>query len=117
MLTGSLPPISRRSTYIETLELIDDDTGDAIDLTGAAITVEIRYGRSGDDYGWSGSYADHSATLESGAVTIPEDGIIQWRFEANSLRCVLPGSAWLSVLISRDGDTYEVARLSLPIED
>lgn len=116
MLTGSLPPVSRRSTYIETLELIDDASGDPIDLTGAAITVSIYDSAVVSDYGDVRSWpAALTATLGNG-VTVPETGIVQWRFEAGSLAC-LRRDATLSVIISRDGDTDEIARLSLPIED
>lgn len=118
MLTGSPPPISRRSTYIETLELIDDDTGDLIDLTGAAVSVEIRFNRTvGDDYGWLGRRADLVASLDDGRVAVPELGVIQWRFEAGAFDRIGPGSASLSVLIQRDGDTDKVADLILPFED
>lgn len=116
MLTGSLPPISRRATYIETLELIDDDTGDPIDLTGADIRVELCANIGRDDYGWWDWPATTSATLADG-ITVPEAGIVQWRFEAGRLSRFARGAAGLRVIISRDGDTDVVARLTLPVED
>lgn len=117
MLRGTLPPVSRRSTYIETLELIDDDTGDRIDLTGADITVEVFASCITDDYGFSGTdRGGVTVTRDAGGITVPEDGIIVWRYEAGALDG-LSGLATVSVLISRDGDSDEVARLLLPIQD
>ena len=116
MLTGQLPPVSRRSTYIETLELLDDETGDPIDLSGAAITVSVCRMLAADDYGAVCAASCATATLGAG-VTVPEPGIIVWRFEAGALGGIAPGVALLSVLISRDGDSYEALRALLPIED
>ena len=116
MLTGSLPPISRRSTYIETFEGIDDATGEPIDFTGADIKVEIFSDIGRDDYGWWDRAACLTATLTNG-VTMPDTGVIQWRFEAGSMSRFCRGLAGLRLTVSRDGDTDVLARLTLPIED
>lgn len=121
MVTGTLEPVSRRETYIETLEMIDDDTGQPINLSGATIIVEIRIGSVTHDGYDNGSYYYDttcqpflSADLTSG-VTIPALGVLQWRF--NDLSRLPNGPAHVAVLISRDGATSEVMNAILPVED
>ncbi len=108
MLTGSLPPITRRGTYIETTELTDE-AGSAIDLTGADIRVEVA--ENGE-----GCTPDLTASLDGG-VSVVAPGTIQWRFEAGAFDRFRLGLRRLRVLISRDGDTDVVASLTLPVED
>ena len=111
MFSGSLGPISRRATYIETLALVSDDDGLPLDLTGAAITVSIAPIQAGFPYP-RGVTAD----LTSG-VTVPAPGIIQWRFEQSAAQNFSCGLNRVSVVISRDGDTDEVLNATLPVED
>ena len=42
MFTGALPAVSNRETLNFVVEVFDDDTGEAFDITGSTVTVAIR---------------------------------------------------------------------------
>src|SRR5437764_9135425 len=106
MFTETLPSLSRKATYVETLELTSADDGSLIDLTGAAITVSLA--EPDDD-------AFATATVDGGGVTIVSPGVIQWRFEQPVMSRADVESYQLSVVISRDGDSTEILNASLPV--
>ena len=78
MIEGSLPPTTIYSTWSECVEIwsIDDDT--LMDLTSVTeITLKVRDPRS--------QFDEMTLTLSGGDITIPSQGIVQWRVEASQM--------------------------------
>lgn len=117
MFAGTLPPVSQRETYVEVIEVADDDTGEPFDLTGATITARIIGTSSADDYQFAPSYdtAVLTASLGSG-VTVVAAGTIEIRFEQGSIGGLAPALYRLTVEATRAGDTTQLVNLFLPVE-
>jgi hypothetical protein len=109
MFTGVLPPVSRRGTYTDTIELTSDDDGSLIDLSGLSAVV-VALSETGD------TTSVASVSLTSGVV-IPALGIIQWRFEQGVMGGLDQETYTLTVTVTGSGDTVEIVNASLPIGD
>ncbi|MCB5205004.1 hypothetical protein LH464_21290 [Neorhizobium sp. T786] len=110
MYEAQLNPISNRADWIETIELVDDDTGEVItDLTGVTAVVEVR--------SRAPCYRHLGGTTEDGRIIIADGGIIQWRFTAQEMRGLSPGPYEIGFTITRDGITEQELIGSLPVVD
>lgn len=109
MLRGNSPPVSRRATYEDFLELTDSDAPhDPIawaDVVSAVAEI-CRLDRDAPLL---------SASLNAG-VTLPADGIVKWRFEPEDLGSLRAGDYRLLVrLTTSAGDTVELLDAILPL--
>jgi hypothetical protein len=107
---GTLSPVSTRATWIETLEVFDDDTDERFDFsTATEITVEVRDKCGG---------ALLSGKLSRGDIILPEVGVMQWRFEVGQMNSLCGAHTYeIGVTIELDGDTTQVLIGRLPILD
>lgn len=83
MYVGTLPPVSTRAGWSIVREVVDDDTDESIDLTGATIAFEVRDQRDGAIV--------LSATTGNGKVTVTDTGVFQVNFPASEMRELEPG--------------------------
>lgn len=110
MYTAQLKPVSNRADWIETIELIDDDTGQIItDLSDVTVNVEVREAscRSRVLIGSS----------DDGHVTYPGNGIIQWMFSRSEMSALTADIYEIGVTVTRNGFTEQELIGSLPIVD
>lgn len=78
MFMGALPPASNRATWSVLYELVDSDTDEAIDISGAnEITVHVRDQRSKSPV--------LTGKLSSGEVAHVDTGIFRWTFSASQM--------------------------------
>lgn len=110
MYEAQLKPVSNRADWLETIELIDDDTGQVItDLTGVTVKVEVRqmpnYCRA------------LSGTTEDGHVTYPGYGVIQWHFTKSEMSNLSAGTYEIGVTVTLDDFTEQELIGSLPVVD
>lgn len=110
MYEAQLNPISNRADWIETIELIDDDTGAIIEnLDGVTAVVEVRS---------KSPYCRYlHGTTEDGRIIFAPGGIIQWRFTAQEMRALEAGPYEIGFTITRDGITEQELIGSLPVVD
>lgn len=94
MMKTQFPRASNRADWSETLELIDDDTGEVItDLTGVVIRVQVaarcnRY---------------LSAVTSDSHVTTSAFGTVTWTFPASEMSTLTPDTYDVGITLERDG--------------
>lgn len=109
MYVGSFPPVSTRADLTLTFSVEDDDTGDAVDLTGALIVIEARYPRS--------SSIAFTATTSNGKVTITDTGEFRLDIAAAEMSALPSGTYDIGCTIARDGETRQLVIGTLPVLD
>ena len=109
MYTGQVAVISNKATWqSDVIELIDDVTGTATDLTDPALTVDIVVTIRGitgsvQDYGTTPpSYVYATASIANGKVTVPGPGF-QWQFEDTDLSGMCAGTYCVGAKVTMDG--------------
>jgi len=110
MYEAILNPISNRADWIETIELIDDETGEVLtDLSGLSASVEIR---SRQPY-----CRRLGGTSNDGRIIFTDGGVIQWHFTVEEMRSLEPGLYQLGFTITREDVTEQELIAALPIID
>lgn len=110
MYEAQLPQVSNRADWIETIELVNDDTNEIItDLTGVTAVVEIRSREP--------RCRMLSGTTEDGHILFIGGGVIQWRFTVDEMKGLEPRTYDIGFTISRDGITEQELIGSLPVVD
>lgn len=100
MYGGSLGQISNKATWANGFQIIDAETDDLMDLTGAAITMKV--------YRLPGRSIVLTGSTDGGEVTIPALGLIDFRFEAEAMSSLGAGTYDASLIIVRAGDTDQL---------
>jgi hypothetical protein len=110
MYEANLKPVSNRADWIETIELVDDDTNDVIeDLSGVEVFIEVR---SRDPY-----HRCLSGSVDDGHIILIPGGVIQWQFTANEMHSLCAGTYEVGITVVRDGITEQELIGSLPVLD
>lgn len=100
------PRISNRADWVQTFDLIDDDTGEVItDLDDVTVRFQVR-----DD----GRQA-LTATTADGTVSTYPTGIIEVRFTASQMAALCPGTYEVGMTIERNGIVEQELIGSLPV--
>jgi hypothetical protein len=108
----TLPPVSNREDWDETLQLFDPDTGEAFDLGAVtALTLVV----------WD---PDSFATVLSGAlnagitITDSDQGVIAIHFAAGSMQALAPKNHAFRLGMTSGGATKDLILPGiLPVED
>lgn len=95
MYTGSLKPTTNRQTWSEIFELFDDETNEAIDLTGATVVMQFRE-------------QNCCTPRVSASITIVDTGKFEARIELDTMRSLCPQTYDVGCTIERDGETVEI---------
>lgn len=108
MLKARLGPISTRSDWILSIQIQDQDTGDAFDLTGASAEIAIR------------KIGEETVTVVSdtagGKITYPDTGIIHSEVLYGTYDFDV-AEYDVSLTLSRDGYTDTIIIGTLPVMD
>lgn len=111
MYDAQLKPVSNRADWLETIELIDDDTGQVItDLTGVTVKIEVRAGTPCYSRALAGSSDD-------GHVTFPGFGIVQWLFTRSEMSNLTAGTYEIGITVTLNDFTEQELIGSLPVLD
>lgn len=111
MLTGTLTPVSNQADWIECYELVDDDTGDLIDISDATeIVVEIKDCPNG-------RHARLTSSLEDATVSHVSTGIFQWVFTASQMSGLCAGTYDVRARITKDDIVTQLFIGYLPVLD
>lgn len=105
LVTRRTDPIYAGETWQEDLP-VTDENGSPLDLTDAAVKVELFYPNS--------RCAALTGEIGSG-VTIPSLGVISWRFEASQTADLCAGVYQVRVTATRDGVVAVLETYRLPI--
>lgn len=110
MYEAQLKPVSNRADWLETIELIDDDTGLVIsDLSGVTVNIEVRQ--------MPNSIRALSGSSDDGHVTYPGHGVIQWHFTKSEMSNLCAGTYEIGVTVTRSDLTEQELIGSLPVVD
>jgi hypothetical protein len=122
---GALPETSNRASYIENVELRDEN-GELIDLTGTQeIVFQIisptydNYTRDGYGLGFGGALGAQTliATLTNGKIAIIQLGVFQVKFTRSEMNTLPAGDYNVGVVIVRDEITTEIIIGTLPVRE
>jgi hypothetical protein len=112
MKTPTLPAISNQATWSDTVELIDKDTGDPMDLGDVTeITLKLRDKDSG-------------STVLSGSLTGGEiatvgddaDGTFQFTFSASTMSAICSSKTYeIGILVTTVTETDQVVLGTIPV--
>lgn len=110
MFTGALNPASNKATWSVLYELIDTDTDEAIDLSGATeITVQVRDQRNCSPV--------LSGSLSGGEIAIVDTGIFQWTFTASQMSALCANTYEVGCTVEQNGQTAQILIGTLPVLD
>lgn len=110
MYIGTLSPASNKAGFSLLIEVVDDDTEDAIDLSACSIVFEI--------YDDLSETTKLSATTDNGKVTVGDTGIFQVAFTAADMRSLDAKTYKVGCTISNDDSQPQQFIIgSLPVLD
>lgn len=113
MYTGTLAAASNKADWKFTIEFIDPDTNDTVDLTGATIKLSVRH-QTGRNIVLGGSTSDGKI-----ALTDPTNGECQVWFtptDMSAFNC--PGTYDVGLIATlASGVTYQILAGQVPIVD
>lgn len=119
MYQGSLSAVTNQADWIAPFEVIDDDTDEAVDLSTATITFQVR--PQHDDFrnssGSLTSCASLSATTANGKVTILDTGVFQVWFTLTDMKTLASGNYDVGCVIEKAGVTTQFFVGTLPVID
>ncbi|HEX2653568.1 MAG TPA: hypothetical protein VHN11_07955 [Xanthobacteraceae bacterium] len=107
--SGILDPVSNREDWVQLIEVMDEDTGESIDISGASIVVEVR-----------DPISDRiviSATTANGAIGIIDTGAFQISIGKSLLRCLPAKNYEIGATITINDETRQLILGTLPIAD
>lgn len=108
MYTGPFPTASIYGTWSENMEIRAADDDELMDLsTVTEVTLKLR------DQMWRTD--EMILTMSNGDITIPSNGIIQWRVEAAAMGTLTPKTYEVVVTIEDDTDKVPIALGSVSI--
>lgn len=108
MYEAKLNPVSNRADWLETIELIDDDTDQTItDLTGVTVKIEVR--------GLPNCYPRLTGSSDDGHVTFPGNGIIQWLFTKAEMSTLCAATYEIGITVVKDDFTEQELIGVLPV--
>jgi hypothetical protein len=108
MFIGPLNPTSNKATWSVLYQLVDAETDEAIDLSGAdEITVQVRDQRSCSPV--------LSGSLSGGQVSLVDTGTFQWVFSASQMSALCANTYDVGCTIEQDGQTVQILIGTLPV--
>jgi len=108
MLTGTLNQVSNRAGFSLQIELLDDDTDEAVDLSGAMIVFDISDGES----------PVLSATTANSKISITDTGVFQVDFTADEMRALCAKTYMVGCTVSNaDSEPQQLIIGTLPVLD
>lgn len=107
MYTDTLPPVSNRATWDESVQCFEDEGNSPLDISSATeILVEVA------DCG----RAVLSARLSAGQVSIGGTiGVFSFLFTADQMRVLCARTYDFNVLITVNGETLQAVAAQLPV--
>lgn len=109
MFIGTLDPTSTRQGWQLAVDLVDQDTDEALDITGAVINVEVR------DPNTTGNVL--SGSTSDGHVTIVDTGTFYINFTDGDTQNMRPDTYEVGAILTLNGATIQVMIALLPILD
>lgn len=107
--SGILDPVATSAGWSQLLEILDQETGERVELAGAGILVEVR-DRS------CGAVA-LSAGTDNGKVSVVDTGTVQISVPADETKRLRPGTYDVGAVLTLNDETRQLIIGSLPVVD
>jgi hypothetical protein len=122
MYDGHLATLSNRQSWNDSVELLDNDTGEPVDISTAteiAVQVAPRGGVDLGGYGGAsfGTTPLLTASLSNGKVQHVQTGIFSFAFTKSDMRQLCGGIYSIEITIEKDGETESLILGSLPVRE
>ena len=118
MYQGTLPAVTNRADWEETVLLFVSETGEPFDATGASVVVQLSRcppDRRGWDYGfYDTSGWALSATTENGRAVAGPEGFT-FHFSRADMSSVCPGTYVIGATLERDDFTTQILLGTVPV--
>lgn len=119
MYQGTLPPVSNRADWYETMQVFVPETNEPFDLTDANIVVQLSRCPAGDWRGWDYGFYDTSgwaisATTVNGRASAGE-GEFTFHFNREDMTGLCPGTYAVGITIERYGFTTQFLLGTVPV--
>lgn len=111
MYIGSLPQISNRATYIQDVEIVNDDTDEGFDLSHA-VEIEIQISQQQPS-----CRAELTATLTGGEIEMITPSVFRWTFTAEQMRRLRAGTYDVGVVITFPTEIQQLIIGTLPVRE
>ena len=114
---GNISTPSNRADWIDTVMVMDDDTGDPIDLSTCSITLTVTNRRRNPNIytGIGGYYGPLfldliilTGSTGTGEITGVDLGTFQWHFTAGQMNNLPQGEYVIGVRITQDDQSMQV---------
>jgi len=109
MFLGTLDPASNRADWELTVQFTDSETGEALDISGASIVVEVRDRRSGAIL--------ITASTANASVSIVDTGMFQISVPVEQMRLVRADTHEVGGTYTLNAATKQFAIGLLPVLD
>ena len=108
MYQGVLPPTSNREDFERLFQIVDDDTGDLVDLTSASLVFDISE---------PGCSPRIIATTDNGKITLVEDSVFRVFIARSEMTGLCAGQYDVGATVENAGETKSFIIGSLPVLD
>ena len=119
---GGISTPSNRADWINTCLVMDDDTGEPIDISLCRITMTIlKVSRNPNYYrdGYYGRIYPNAIILkgstDTGEITVPQLGVFQWIFSADRMNGLPQGQYEIGIRLSQDDQTMQLVIGSIDV--
>jgi len=118
MYSGYLDTVTNKSDWNTTIQIVDSDSDEPVDLTGVDAFMQVVSCREGYphhsnhgygyDYG-SGSCGPRlSGSTEDGRLTLSSEGIISWSYPASVMNALCPRTYDIGIILKKDDQTTQL---------
>ncbi len=99
MFGGSLGAISTAADWNDAQAILDSETGEPIDLTGASVTMTVKDSRGCQIL---------CGSTEGGEIAFPDIGVFNWVFPSDRLSRLCAGTYGVGILIEQEGQREQL---------
>jgi hypothetical protein len=127
MYHGLLPATSNRADWEQSFTLVDEASGEPIDISGCRITLSVIYRPRNPNYWPLGSYYYDSppqqygglvltGSTDTGEITLPGDmGTFTWLFPASRMAGLWNGEYQIGLRLGQNGSTTQLMIGTIPV--
>lgn len=109
MYVGALSPVSNRASWNFECDVVDDQTGELVDISTISIVVEVRYPEC--------CRTVLSATTANGKVTNPSTGKFIAAFTRDEMAALCPRTYEIGATLADADDTAQFIIGTVPVLD
>jgi hypothetical protein len=106
---GTLDPVATSAGWTQLLEILDQETGEPVELAGASLLVEVRDRRCGA--------VVLSAGTDNGKVSVVDSGTVQISVPADETKRLRADTYDVGAVLALNGETRQLIIGSLPVVD